>query len=227
MIELLLPAGVASVETRGAHDPGELLGPEREALGRASAGRAREFAAGRACGRRALVDLGFEPAPILRGSDREPCWPPGVVGSITHTRGYCAAAAAPIGTIATLGIDAELHDRLTEGVRAQIALDCEASFLAAREGDGVCWDRLLFSAKESVFKAWFPLTRRWLGFKQARIDFDPPAGTFAATLLVPGPVSGGRAITAFRGRFLVADGFVLTAIALAARAPEPLPVTPS
>jgi 4'-phosphopantetheinyl transferase EntD len=72
---------------------------------------------------------------------------------------------------------------------------------------GVCWDRLLFCAKESVYKAWFPLTRQWLGFQQAEITIMGN-GAFEARLLVPGP-----SLTGFTGRWLVRDGLVLTAIA--------------
>jgi 4'-phosphopantetheinyl transferase EntD len=79
---------------------------------------------------------------------------------------------------------------------------------------GVHWDRLIFSAKESVYKAWFPLTRRWLDFDEAAITLDPSSGTFSARLLVPPPFVGGRSLTGFDGRFLVQDGLVLTAIVL-------------
>lgn len=51
---------------------------------------------------------------------------------------------------------------------------------------GVSWDRLLFSAKESVYKTWFPLARRWLGFGSADVVIDAAGGTFTARLLVPG-----------------------------------------
>jgi len=71
---------------------------------------------------------------------------------------------------------------------------------------------VLFGAKEAVFKAWFPVTGRWLDFAEADIVIEP-AGTFAARLLVPGPVIGGVRMTAFHGRFLVERGLVLTATA--------------
>jgi 4'-phosphopantetheinyl transferase EntD len=80
----------------------------------------------------------------------------------------------------------------------------------------VHWDRLLFSAKESVYKAWFPLAKRWLGFEDAVVTLDPSAETFAARLLVSGPLLGGRRLTGFSGRWLIRDGLVLTAIALPA-----------
>ena len=76
------------------------------------------------------------------------------------------------------------------------------------------WDRLLFSAKESIYKAWYPLTGRWLGFEEARLMVDP-AGTFAAKLLINGArKDGGPPLTELRGRFLVAHGLIATAVAV-------------
>ena len=59
------------------------------------------------------------------------------------------------------------------------------------------WDRLLFSTKESVYKAWFPLAERWLGFEDARVTIDRDRGSFAARLLVPGPRLDGRELSGF------------------------------
>jgi 4'-phosphopantetheinyl transferase EntD len=87
----------------------------------------------------------------------------------------------------------------------------------------VCWDRLLFSAKESVYKAWFPLAGRWLGFADAVITLTPAAGIFSARLLVNGPVVAGRAVTGFTGRWLVRRGLIVTAVALPAGTPPPAP----
>jgi 4'-phosphopantetheinyl transferase EntD len=76
---------------------------------------------------------------------------------------------------------------------------------------------VLFSAKESVYKAWFPLARRWLGFEEARLAFDPERGTFTARLLVGDlPSVAGREVTGFSGRYAVVGGLVLTAIAVPA-----------
>lgn len=89
-----------------------------------------------------------------------------------------------------------------------------------RTAPEIRWDRLLFSAKESVYKVWFPLTHRWLGFEQADIVLHSN-GTFTADLLIPAmdpdPALPGGATstpTGFRGRWLVADGLVATAIAV-------------
>ena len=187
-------------------------------IARAVARRRREFAAGRACARAALAQLGEPPVPILRGPRDAPQWPAGIAGSITHCAGYRAAAAARTAGVVTLGLDAEPDEALPAGVldvisrpqeRAQLAA------LAAAHPDAACWDRLLFCAKESVYKAWFPLAQEWLGFDDAEIVIDV-GGTFTARLLVPGPLVNGSPLTSLGGRWLAARGLLVTAIALPA-----------
>jgi 4'-phosphopantetheinyl transferase EntD len=73
---------------------------------------------------------------------------------------------------------------------------------------GFHWDRVLFSAKESVYKAWFPVTKRWLGFEDVAVRFDPEGGSFTILLLAPGPDQ--RALSRLLGRFHVANGLVMT-----------------
>jgi len=84
----------------------------------------------------------------------------------------------------------------------------------ARVEPGIAWDRLLFSAKEAVYKTWYPLTERWLGFEDAVLTIDPEERTFAARLLVPGPRLGGEELRGFEGRWLVEEGLVLSAVAV-------------
>lgn len=93
-----------------------------------------------------------------------------------------------------------------------IARDTERARLneLAAERPCICWDRLLFCAKESVYKTWFPLTGRWLGFQSADIVIDAESGRFTAQVLVPGP------FTWLRGRWLADKGLILTAVVLPA-----------
>lgn len=121
--------------------------------------------------------------------------------------------------LASLGIDAEPDGPLPEGVQDGIALPAEAARLRRldEEHPGVHWDRLLFSAKESVYKAWFPLTGQWLDFAEADIEItadphDRRRGTLHATLLVPGPTVSGRRVGHFDGRWTARDGLVATAV---------------
>lgn len=216
MIEEILPACVAAVDTREDLLDAALFPEEEQMLGRAVDKRRREFVTSRACARRALQQLGLPPVAIPAGARGEPRWPAGVVGSITHCAGYRACAAARAENLVTLGIDAEPGAPLPDGVLVEIASVEEREMLRelARLKPAVHWDRLLFSAKEAVYKAWFPLANRWLGFEDATVSVDPAASTFEARLLIAGPLVGAGRLRSLNGRFLVRDGLILTAVAL-------------
>ncbi|PGH45754.1 4'-phosphopantetheinyl transferase [Micromonospora sp. WMMA1996] len=218
MIEALLPAGTVAVEAY-ADVPGEPPYPgEEDLVARAVDGRRREFVTARRCARDALAELGYAPAPIRPGPRREPIWPAGVVGSITHCAGYRAAAVAAGTSLAGLGIDAEPHEPLPDGVAGAVTAAGEPEHLGGLRAahPTVHWDRLLFSAKESVYKAWYPLTGRWLGFEDAELTIDP-AGRFVARVLVDGArADGGPPLRVLHGRWLVARGLVVTAVAVSA-----------
>lgn len=76
---------------------------------------------------------------------------------------------------------------------------------------------MFFSAKESVYKAWFSIAGTWLGFQSADIVVGPRAGAFTARLLVPGPPVEGTPLTTLNGRWLAGNGFLVTAVVLPAR----------
>jgi 4'-phosphopantetheinyl transferase EntD len=210
----ILPACVVSVEVR-RDLPEVALFPEEEVLiGRAVEKRRREFTTARGCARKALAALGWPATPIPAGERGEPQWPAGVVGSITHCDGYRACAVARAVEIATVGIDAEPNAALPDGVLGDIARPEERPRLKhlRAERPEVHWDRLVFSAKESVYKAWFPLAHRWLGFEDATIEVDPDAGTFTAQLHVPGLSLGGRRLSRLSGTWTVGGGILATAV---------------
>jgi 4'-phosphopantetheinyl transferase EntD len=218
MIEKIFPAEVACAEAFG-DPPDAVPHPEEEPLvAKAVEKRRREFTTARHCARRALADLGVPPVPILRGERGAPQWPPGIAGSITHCAGYRAAAVARTRDVVSIGLDAEPAEPLPDGVLDVISLAGERDRLQelAAAVPGTCWDRLLFCAKESVYKAWFPLTQRWLGFDGADITINPLDGTFEARLLVPAPADGDVPLTGFSGRWLTGDGLLLAAIAVLA-----------
>jgi 4'-phosphopantetheinyl transferase EntD len=216
MIEEILPTTVVGVDT--TEDPADatLFPEEEELIARAVDKRRREFTTARHCARQAMAKLGVSPVAVTQGERGCPQWPEGIAGSLTHTNGYRGAALARTADVVTVGIDAEPHGPLPEGVLDAVSLPVERSWISrsAPSAPDVHWDRLLFCAKECVYKAWFPLTGRWLGFEDAHIEVDPAFGTFTARFLVPGAQVDGRTLDGFSGRWMVQNGLILAAITL-------------
>jgi 4'-phosphopantetheinyl transferase EntD len=200
--------------------PGLAPLPEEEPLiAKSVAKRRNEFITVRYCARIALGELGLPPVPILKGDKGEPCWPDGVVGSLTHCTGYRGAVGGRSAAVRSVGIDAEPHDTLPHGVLDAISLPEERGEIPQVMSADLHWDRILFCAKEATYKAWFPLTKRWLGFEDAHITFeaDGPGsatGGFVSRILIDGEALTGPPLTALRGRWAVERGLVLTAIVL-------------
>lgn len=216
----VLPGGAPALAAAEMYtDPPELAPlPEEEPLiAKSVAKRRNEFITVRYCARQALGELGVAPVPILKGEKGEPCWPDGVVGSLTHCEGYRGAAVARHDEVRSVGIDAEPHDVLPKGVLDAISLAEERAELVAMP-TGLHWDRILFCAKEATYKAWFPLTRRWLGFEDAHITFDVDrtgtSGGFMSRILIDPAAVSGPPLQKLSGRWSVRDGLALTAIVL-------------
>lgn len=214
---VLDPSALAAAEMYT--DPPELAPlPEEEPLiAKSVAKRRNEFVTVRYCARLALGELGLPPVPILKGDKGEPCWPDGVVGSLTHCEGFRGAAVGRRGEVRSVGIDAEPHDVLPNGVLDAISLPAERLELQALP-TGLHWDRILFCAKEATYKAWYPLTQRWLGFEDAHIVFDVDdtgtAGGFESRVLIDPAALSGPPLQTLSGRWSVRDGLALTAIVL-------------
>jgi 4'-phosphopantetheinyl transferase EntD len=212
MIETLVPAS-ASAEMFADAPESAMYPVEAAAVAGAVVERRREFATVRYCARTALRRLGVPAAPILPDEDRAPRWPDGVVGSMTHCAGYRAAVVARTSEYRAVGIDAEPHAEVPAPALDLILRDDERERLPALADAhrGLHWDRIIFCAKEAVYKAWFPLTRRWLDFSDVsiapRVD-----GTFCARL--PGVDPG-----VMEGRWVVGHGLVVAATSLPARTP--------
>ena len=215
MIAKILPSTVVAVEAREDRDDIQLFPEEQAVLARSVEKRRREFATARDCAHLALRRLGLAPAPVTSGPRGEPRWPAGIVGSITHCTGYRACALARVDDLPTIGIDAEPNQPLPDGVLAAIARPEELARVMrlAHARPEVCWDRLLFSAKESIYKAWFPLTGISLSFEDATLDFDVQVGSFSAHIASRGARATRPRPRELAGRWLAHDGPILTAVA--------------
>jgi 4'-phosphopantetheinyl transferase EntD len=222
MIDAILPEWVRVAEVIGPAEDAAIEPIEAASMGGAVESRRREFATGRACARRCMIALGMPASAVARGENREPVWPEGLVGSITHTKGYCAAALALTSAGVTLGIDCEPDGPLPEGILDRVSTESERRHIALLPA-AVNWDRLLFSAKESVYKSLWPLVRDWIGFSDAEIRFEPECGDPLTGAAHRGrfraEVSSPMQVT-IEGRYLVAGGFVMTAVVLPNQRPN-------
>jgi 4'-phosphopantetheinyl transferase EntD len=145
-------------------------------------------------------------------------WPPGATGSITHCSGYCAAAVAPADRFQAIGIDAEVDEPLPSGLLPSIACERELSWLSSAPSGSMHWDRLLFSIKESVFKAWYPLRGSLVDARSIEVTMNFRRAAFVATVFVL-PRDRTRSADLLsslliKGRYASGDGLVLTAAAL-------------
>ena len=137
MLAELLPPEVIAVDLLGDDPDAYLLPAEEHLVAKAVAKRRREVTNARTCARRALAGLGIAETAIPRGPKGQPIWPTGVVGSITHTTGYVAAAVAHAAKVRSIGVDAEVHGALPDGVLSHIAFGLELTWLA---GTSPCGD---------------------------------------------------------------------------------------
>ncbi|WP_231384089.1 4'-phosphopantetheinyl transferase [Cellulomonas sp. URHD0024] len=206
-MEQVLPPDVVVDEHRGDPVPATLFPEEELAVARAVPSRRTEYAAVRTCARAALTRLGPGPVAVPSAPDRAPIWPPGVVGSMTHCDGFRAAAVAHADAWTGIGIDAEVLEPLPPEVLSLVMSSAEQAAISELD-PVICADRIVFSAKESVYKVWSPITNAWLGFEHVEVRIGP--GTFTARLLVRG-----LGTDLLHGRWAVGDGLVVTAVALA------------
>ena len=210
--EDLFPQGVILVTARDLAEDPELFPEEIQAIARATSARRREFALGRHCAREALALLGGPRVAIPVGRFRDPTWPLGYVGSISHCQGFCAAAVARTQpdrssrAIRGLGLDSEPAASLPEELTGMVCTEEECAWMASRQGDGVPWDRLFFCAKESAYKCLFPATHKFLEFRDVGVRFDPGHGSFDAR-----PPSLYGSPSHLLGRYAIRDGILLTA----------------
>ncbi len=164
------PADVAVVVSEIGDATHELRPDEAALVASAVIKRRREFARGRVNARKALALLGAPAASLLVGAKREPLWPEGIVGSITHDETLCVVAVASSDTYAGIGIDIEPEAGLEPAVADRIWSPAEAARAARRtDMSEAVASRLVFSAKEAFYKCQFPLTRTFVGFKEVSV----------------------------------------------------------
>ena len=136
--------------------------------------RALEFAAGRKVAREALGRIGVPDCEIPRHG-RLPVWPVSVVGSIAHTGTLAAAIVGRATEHDGIGIDIEARTAVSPQVARRVLTSAEREWLPDSE-----WRTMVFSGKEAIYKAVYPLTGEFLGFGDVELDIDAEAGEFRA-----------------------------------------------
>jgi 4'-phosphopantetheinyl transferase EntD len=184
----------------------------REVLG-AVPGRQREFAAGRWCAHHALARLGIEDFAVRVGPQRQPIWPLGVVGSITHTGSYCAAVAGWASDFRGVGIDAEPREPLEEELIPRVCTLREQRWLAPhRDAERGLLARALFCAKEAWFKHQFPITGVYVEFSELEVSLDLGREGFTARYVGDNSLVSAEVALVSAGRLLIETDLILAGL---------------
>ena len=180
-----------------------LFADEEAIVAKAGLKRRGEFRAGRHFARVALGQIGGPAGAILARAERDPIWPAGFVGSISHTDGHAIAVAAPAGVFGGVGVDFEPYSALDASLAALVCRAEERLQAAAFDGVGIDHAMLCFVAKEAYFKAVFPTRRRFLEFHDVTVAFDIDQSRFRVS-------TNGDGV----GWFMVSDAFAVALFAL-------------
>lgn len=204
----ILPPGVEHGVGSIPDEPQFEYSSEKDHMRSAGDYRKCEFVAGRDCARAALERVGFARGPILSNDDGVPVWPLGVLASISHSRGYCAAIAAKESGYRTLGLDLEKTNRLSASAIERIVHPHEQVYAQSDQKKA----SLIFCAKEAFFKAQFPLWQTHANFHDLVLAVDEYAGKIR--ILTMGerfPVDLRSQAADMQFRFSFFEDFVVTA----------------
>ena len=213
LTQSVLPRGICVA----ARDPTVPSGPHDPAEAAAIAGavpaRVMEFHAGRAAARAAMAALGVPNAPVGMAADRAPVWPAGVTGSISHSATACVAAVGRPENWAGIGVDLEEATALAADLIPEICTSAERAWLGAQPADARgLMAKLVFSAKEAVYKAQYPVTGQVFGFDALEIAIDRDESRFSARFTVAqGRFAVGSIIA---GSYAHAAGLLVTGCAV-------------
>jgi 4'-phosphopantetheinyl transferase EntD len=211
-LSTLLPADIAVVQKWKSAPLDSLSVEEQAMVSVACTKRKLEFATGRWCAREALKAKGIEGFSLLSDARRAPVWPSGIVGSITHTDGFCAAAIGLRDAYAGIGIDAELDGQVGEDLWSNLFTAQEIGWLERLpEPRRASMATVIFSAKESFYKAQYAFTNMWLDFTSATVVIENGRWNLH---LVPPVQALERLRQPISGGYVISSRCVMTAIAI-------------
>lgn len=175
--------------------------------------RRREFAAGRMAARKAMAELGAPAMAIPVGQDRAPIWPAPLVGSITHCDCACLAAIAWAGDVHMLGLDIEEFTPLAKDLLETVCTPSEQNWLSRQENP-LLDAKLVFSVKECVYKAQYPLSNQLFDFQTLEMSFTNSRDRFSAQFTQSvAPFAQGDQIS---GKIAQGHGLIVSAVTVRA-----------
>lgn len=197
----------------GMGDHTHLLNPaELACICSAAPKRRREFSTARYAIRQIIDNWGIPAHPVPTGQDGQPIWTKPVHGSISHTRDLCWVALTHDPHIRSIGIDIERRERMHPGLWDRITTPAEQSRLRSGQlpsdisSDDV--HSIIFSAKEAFFKCQYPLTSRWLGFKDVELSISIESNSAAASIINGQPLpTGGLTLS---GHFMITEQHIFS-----------------
>ena len=211
----LFPGDVSIVVAKAGMGETLALPGEETHITKAVEKRKREFRAGRHCAHAAINALlnsnANDQIPIKVAASRKPCWPDGIVGSISHSGSHCSAIAANSTKYLSLGHDVEKAKELESNVHKMICTTTELAFIAKHSASGLPLTTIIFSAKESIHKTYSPINGHMLDFLDAEIEIDLENQRFKANIINPEPHPKVE-IPCLTGSFAISGGYIYTGI---------------
>ena len=191
IISTLFPEDVTGIILPIDNYQSHLNPDEYEMVLSASNKRKFEFSTGRWCAKQAFASEGIHNISILSGGNREPIWPDGFTGSISHCKDQCGAVITKTTCTKSIGFDVENTKELKNDIAKAICTDEEKDWLCQQSS--YVYDTLvltIFSLKESVYKCVYQHQHVKLGFKDCSIIADPANNSanivFANATIDPG-----------------------------------------
>ncbi len=150
----------------------ELTANEKLFSSKFSGKRLKDFSTGRYCARKALANIGCEKAEILMSNDKQPIWPTGHVGSISHSNSLAGAIVSKDSLIRSIGLDIETIGKIKPEMWRLLYTEAESEFLNTFTGEALAYHTtLLFGFKESFYKLQYPLTKTFLNFTDVEVKY--------------------------------------------------------
>ena len=140
--------------------------------------RKNAFTSGRYAAHLAQNELGLEPSEIP-ALGRRPIWPVGQVGAITHSTKYAAAIVSE--DLFSVGLDVERLGRIKEKLYHKLFTAAELDAINQMAGSEM--ESVIFSAKESIFKAIYSIVQRYVNFQEVELVLKPENSSFSVNYI--------------------------------------------